>query len=61
MIYVAKAEANAGWRIWNRQQKRWWGERYINRPDALVDELNGQKRPDRLAELQKSLASQRYK
>lgn len=58
MRYVTKT-VDGGWRIWNRKQKRWWGEAYINRPDDLVDELNGKKRPERLVELQKSLAGNR--
>lgn len=49
--YVAKAEAGAGWRVWDRKMKRWWGERYKDYPERLLAELNGGKRPERLTEL----------
>ena len=50
--YVPKG-VPGGWRIWNKQQKKYWGELYERQPDALVDELNGQKRPDVLVALTK--------
>lgn len=52
--FVARAEAGNGWRIWDKQQKRWWGPALSRQPDALVAELNGPKRPARLAELLRS-------
>lgn len=51
---MARAEAGNGWRIWDKQQKRWWGPALSSQPDALVAELNGPKRPERLAELLRS-------
>jgi hypothetical protein len=52
--FLARAEAGRGWRIWDKQQKRWWGPVLVHQPDALVTELNGLKRPERLAELLRS-------
>ena len=49
--FVARAEAGKGWRIWDNQQKKWWGERYQSFPEHLLAELNGSKRPEQLAEL----------
>jgi hypothetical protein len=49
--FVARAEAGRGWRIWDKQQKRWWGPVLSRQPDALLAELNGPKRPERLTEL----------
>jgi hypothetical protein len=49
--FVAKAEAGEGWRIWDRKMRKWWGERYKHHPEALLAELNGDKRPERLTEL----------
>ena len=57
--FVAKAEAGNGWRIWDRKMKKWWGQRYKHRPDQIVDELNGQKRPDMLVELQRKYKDDR--
>ncbi|MET0535533.1 MAG: hypothetical protein ABW171_15055 [Steroidobacter sp.] len=51
--FVAKAEPGAGWRIWDNQQHRWWGERYENLPEQLLDELNGEKRSVELGGLQR--------
>lgn len=48
--YVAKG-VPGGWRIWNKQGHRWWGEFYEKQPDELVDELNGLKRPEVMAAL----------
>ena len=50
--FIAKAEAGKGWRIWDKKTKRWWGERYKSRPDEIIDELNGAKRPSVLTKLQ---------
>jgi hypothetical protein len=49
--FVAQAEAGKGWRIWDKQQKRWWGPRFRVQPDQLLTELNGPKRPSQLAAL----------
>jgi hypothetical protein len=49
-----KAEAGQGWRIWDKQQKRWWGPVFSKQPDAVIAELNGRKRPERLVELMRS-------
>lgn len=54
--FVAKAEAGKGWRIWDNKIRRWWGERYVNFPEALLVELNGEKRPDQLTNLTKKTA-----
>ena len=51
--FVAKAEAGVGWRIWNRKTKRWWGNFFAQYPEQLLEELNGEKRPDRIVELSK--------
>lgn len=48
--YVAKG-VPGGWRIWNSQLKRWWGQLYERQPDELVAELNGEKSPERLVQL----------
>jgi len=32
-------------------QKKWWGQTFQSRPDELLAELNGAKRPARLVEL----------
>ena len=49
--FVAHAAAGAGWRIWDKKARKWWGPVFAAHPAALVDELNGEKRPDRLTEL----------
>jgi hypothetical protein len=59
MRFVAKAEAGKGWRIWDNQQRRWWGQVYQNHPVQLIAELNGQKRPERLTELAKQTERKR--
>lgn len=53
--YIAKADSGGFWRIWNKKSKKWWGEYYKRRPDELIDELNGDKRPDVIIELTKKL------
>lgn len=52
--FVAKAESETGWRIWDNLIKRWWGERYQNLPEQLLSELNAGKRPAQLTELLRS-------
>jgi hypothetical protein len=54
--FVAKAEAGEGWRIWDNRIRRWWGQRYLNYPEALLTELNGDKRPEHLTDLAKKTA-----
>lgn len=49
--YVARAVPGKGWQVWNRKTKRPWGNPVADYPDALLFELNGEKRPDVLAEL----------
>lgn len=49
--FVAKPEAGKGWRIWDKLEKKWWGERYQSFPEFLLTELNGHKRPEHLVEL----------
>lgn len=44
--YVMKSEAGKGWRVWNNQQKKWWGNWLPSQPIELVAELNGLKRPE---------------
>lgn len=51
--YVAKAVPGVGWRIWNRKTKRWWGNYYKEFPQNVLDELNGEKRSEALANLAK--------
>jgi len=48
---IAKAEVGKGWRIWNKKANKWWGEWSQHRPDQLIDELNGEKRPGVIVEL----------
>lgn len=57
--FVGKAESGEGWRIWDNLVKRWWGERYLSFPERLLEELNGQKRPDVLVELIKQTPRKR--
>ncbi|TRX47052.1 hypothetical protein FNH22_30620 [Fulvivirga sp. M361] len=47
--YVSKG-VPGGWMIWNKKSNRWWGELYQLQPDELVNELNGQKRPEVITE-----------
>jgi len=42
-----------GWKIWNKKAKKWWGELYEKQPDELLNELNGEKRPDVLVKLKR--------
>jgi hypothetical protein len=48
--YVARG-VPGGYRIWDNTGRRWWGDFYELCPDELLDELNGQARPERLTEL----------
>ncbi len=49
--FVAKAIEGTGWRVWDRTQKKWWGNPLHRYPEAVLAELNGPKRPEKLAEL----------
>jgi hypothetical protein len=48
--YVAKAEPGIGWRVWDRKG-HWWGNYFHAYPQELLDELNGQKRTEKLVDL----------
>ena len=54
--YVARAEPGRGWRVWDRKVRRWWGNAFVAYPVALLAELNGAKRPDRIVELTREAA-----
>lgn len=49
--FVARAVPGSGWRVWDRSGRRWWGNFFAAYPDALLAELNGSKRPERIVEL----------
>lgn len=49
--YVAKATPGVGWRIFNRKTKRSWGNFFKDYPQDVLDELNGQRRPEVLTQL----------
>lgn len=57
--FVCKAVPGEGWRVWDRKLKRWWGNFFPDYPTALLAELNGQKRPDRITELSKASGRRR--
>jgi hypothetical protein len=59
--FVAKAEADRGWRIWDKQQKKWWGERYKHFPGALIIELNSEKRPEVITALTHTVKRRRVR
>ena len=59
--YVTKAVAGKGWRIWDKTQRTWWGEFYPKRPEELLDELNGPKRPFAITELTRKCQKSRVK
>ena len=50
---MAKAEKDAGWRVWDRIQRRYWGPTLARQPEALLVELNGPKRGPELDRLVK--------
>lgn len=52
--YVAR-----GYRIWDNKARRWWGDLYDFCPDALLDELNGDRDPARLTALMKRYRAER--
>jgi hypothetical protein len=58
---VARAEAGVGWRIWDNQQRKFWGQLYDQHPKQLIDELNDQKRPEVLVELGKTTKTRKPK
>ncbi|GGK36740.1 hypothetical protein GCM10008955_33200 [Deinococcus malanensis] len=49
--YIAKSVSGVGWRIWSTPTEQWWGNAFQAYPTALLEELNGPKRTDRLLEL----------
>lgn len=51
--YVARTEEGKGWRIFNRKTQRSWGNYYSQYPIKVLEELNGEKRPEVLVKLQK--------
>lgn len=53
--FVGKALSDGTWRIWNKKARKYWGEPFDQRPDALIDELNGKKRPDKLIDLTRQI------
>ena len=50
--YVARG-VPGGYRIWNNRARSWWGDLYEVCPDDLLDELNGERRPEKITELTK--------
>ena len=52
--YVARAVAGTGWRVWDRKMKKWWGNPFPEFPERLLNELNGQKRPNEIVRLSKN-------
>ena len=55
--FVARTE-DSGWRVYDRQQKKSWGDRYNVYPAQLLAELNGPKRPERIVQLTNELKRQ---
>ena len=56
--YVAKG-VPGGYRIWNTKSGRWWGDLYELYPDDLLEELNGERDPDRITALMKRYRADR--
>lgn len=50
--YVARG-VPGGYRIWDTKAARWWGDHYEVCPDDLLQELNGDRDPQRVTELLK--------
>ena len=48
--FVARS-VPGGYRIWNTKMNKWWGDTYDYCPDALLAELNGERRPDKVTAL----------
>ncbi len=59
--FVMKALPGKGWRIWNTKMKKWWGDTYHRQPDELITELNGERRPDVVAELTRKMQHEKRK
>lgn len=55
--YVCKAVPDKGWRIWNRKTKKWWGNFFKEYPTQLLEELNGEKNPERIVKISKNMVS----
>jgi len=49
--FVARAIEGTGWRVWDRVQKKWWGNPFREYPKDVLSELNGLKRSEKLVEL----------
>jgi hypothetical protein len=49
--FVAKAETGAGWRIWDKMQRQFWGPVFWRLPTSVLAELNGAKRGPELDKL----------
>jgi hypothetical protein len=52
--FVAQAAAGAGWRVWDKKARKWWGPVFATHPESIIDELNDRKRPERLTELMRA-------
>lgn len=48
---VAKNIQGTGWRVWNRDELKYWGGSFVECPTTLLAELDGPKRPEILADL----------
>jgi hypothetical protein len=59
--YVGRAVAGVGWRIWDNKLQRFWGQVYDPFPQALLDELNGEKRPQSLTLLANLLRLKKWR
>ncbi len=53
--FISQAETGGVWRVLDKKSKQQWGPDFKTRPDARVDELNGDKRPERLTELMRRI------
>ena len=54
--FVVRAVAGKGWRIWNRRASgkgNWWGNYFRIFPSDLINELNGEHRPEKIVEFTK--------
>ena len=53
--YVARAKAGHGWQIICRKNMKLWGKPFAYYPEALLEELNGAKRPEKIVQLEREL------
>jgi hypothetical protein len=42
--FVAKAQKDVGWRVWDNLARQFWGPVFPSQPDAILAELNGARR-----------------